>query len=345
MKDKMKQILENLHKHNMEHIANINFGLSEDVVYDALVVAPSYSPGKVITDNTFVVTEIGSQSYCTGYEVKKDNIRIAWIKTAAGGCNMLDYLLICGELQFKKLVFIGATGALKKEFNIGDICTPLYSVAGTLANTYLKDSIKDHIPFEKIYPEPEYVDRVIRLAEESNIPFAECESWLDHSNAIFCSVCHDNKTISVINIHLPWDSVAERERQIVDIVAEVHNKKCDLVFMAGDFNCAETSDVHRFLMGECRLDQKEAVPRWYDLASAYAELTASEIEPTVNFRENPRFKHNTIELNSRFDRILLRNTYPCEFPVLRNCMIFGKTIYEDIQLSASDHYGVMVDIG
>lgn len=168
MKDKMRQILDNLHKHNMEHIANINFGLSEDVVYNALVVAPSYSPGKVITDNTFVVTEIGSQSYCTGYEVKKDNIRIAWIKTAAGGCNMLDYLLICGELQFKKLVFIGATGALKKEFNIGDICTPLYSVAGTLANTYLKDSIKDYIPFEKIYPDSEYVDSIIRLAEESN---------------------------------------------------------------------------------------------------------------------------------------------------------------------------------
>lgn len=33
----------------------------------------------------------------------------------------------------------------------------------------MKDSIKDYIPFEKIYPEPEYVDRVIRLAEESNV--------------------------------------------------------------------------------------------------------------------------------------------------------------------------------
>lgn len=168
MKDKMKQILENLHKHNMEHIANINFGLSEDIVYDALVVAPSYSPGKVIMDDTFIVTETGSQSYCTGYEVEKGNIKIAWIKTAAGGCNMLDYLLICGELQFKKLIFIGAVGALKEEFSIGDICTPSYSVAGTLANTYLKDSIKDYIPFEKIYPDKEYVNSIIRLAEESD---------------------------------------------------------------------------------------------------------------------------------------------------------------------------------
>lgn len=168
MKSKMKKILDNLHKYNMKHLANINFGLAEDVVYDALVVAPSYSPYKVIIDDTFKITEMGSQSYCTGYEVEKDNLRIAWIKTAAGGCNMLDYLLICGELQFKKLIFIGAVGALKEEYNIGDICTPSYSVAGTLANTYLKDSIKDYVPFEKIYPNTQYIDSVIQLAEENN---------------------------------------------------------------------------------------------------------------------------------------------------------------------------------
>ena len=168
MTPKMKQILDNLHKYNMEHIANVNFGLLEDIVYDALVVAPSYSPYKVITDDTFKVTEMGAQSYCNGYEVEKDNLKIAWIKTAAGGCNLLDYLLICGELQFKKLIFIGSAGALKEKISIGDICTPSFSIAGTLANTYLKDSIKDYIPFEKVYPDIEYVNGIIRLAEENN---------------------------------------------------------------------------------------------------------------------------------------------------------------------------------
>lgn len=59
-------------------------------------------------------------------------------------------------------------GALKEGINIGDICTPFYSVAGTLANTYLKDSIKDYVPFEKIYPDTEYVNKMIQLAEEEN---------------------------------------------------------------------------------------------------------------------------------------------------------------------------------
>lgn len=184
MTEKMKQILDNLHKYNMEHIANINFGLSENVIYDALVVAPSYTPYKVIQDPTYTITETGAQSYCTGYEIEKDGLKIAWIKTAAGGCNMLDYLLICGELQFKKLIFIGAVGALKESFNIGDICTPSYSVAGTLANTYLKDSIKNYIPFEKIYPDEEYVDRIIQLAKDNNYAIKKASVFCTDSIAM-----------------------------------------------------------------------------------------------------------------------------------------------------------------
>ncbi len=123
MTARLKAILDNLHKYNMEGLAKINFGLTNDVVYDALVVAPSYSPGKILKDNSFRYTELGSQSYCQGFLVEKDGLKIAWIKTAAGGCNMLDYLLICGELRFRKLIF-----------------------AGTLANTYLKESIRDYVP-------------------------------------------------------------------------------------------------------------------------------------------------------------------------------------------------------
>lgn len=169
MTPKMQKILDNVHKYNTLHMANINFGLSEEVVYDALVFAPTYTPYKLIRDDSFKITETGSQNYCAGYEVEKDNLKIAWIKTAAGASNMLDYLLLCGELKFKKLIFIGAAGALKEEFNIGDICTPAYSVAGTLANTYLKDSLKDYVPFEKVYPaDMEYVESIIKLAEENN---------------------------------------------------------------------------------------------------------------------------------------------------------------------------------
>lgn len=177
----------------------------------------------------------------------------------------------------------------------------------------------------------------------SRIAFEECGSWMDKVNAVHGSFLWNGRRVAVVNLHLPWDSVAERERQIVDIAASIDNS-CDYIYLAGDFNCTDTSDVHRFLTGECLLQGREAVPCWYDLALSYAEVSHTTAEHTLNFRENPRFQNNTIEQNARYDRIMLRNTYPCEFPILKSCTVFGRTIYEDIYLSASDHYGVVVDM-
>jgi purine-nucleoside phosphorylase len=69
--------------------------------------------------------------------VEKGGLKIAWIQTASGACNLIDHLTICGELKFKKLIFIGAVGSLRENFNVGDLCTPSYSIAGVFANAYL----------------------------------------------------------------------------------------------------------------------------------------------------------------------------------------------------------------
>lgn len=182
------------------------------------------------------------------------------------------------------------------------------------------------------------------LCIASKLPLDKKESWLHDANAIYADFYFQGRKIGVVNLHLPWDSVLERERQIVEIVSCIGERELDAAFLLGDFNCSETSDVHRFLVGDCLLAGKEAKPRWYDLAESYAEISGRAAESTLNFRENPRFQNNTIETNARFDRILLRNTYPEEFPHLKRCVTFGKTICRDTKLSASDHYGVMVEI-
>ena len=178
----------------------------------------------------------------------------------------------------------------------------------------------------------------------SKKPFDKCSSWYENTNAMQVAFSYNNKTISVINLHLPWDSVIKRENQIVDIIDYIEREDADYVFLAGDFNCSDGSDVQRFLLGDCSLKDTEANPCWYDLALAYSNFAKMTVENTLNFRENPRFKNNTIEANSRFDRILLRNTYPNKFPALLKCEVFGKRVYEDIKLAASDHYGVVVEM-
>lgn len=181
---------------------------------------------------------------------------------------------------------------------------------------------------------------VICLQEVSSRKLAESIA----ANAIYCSFFYNSQKIAVVNVHLPWDSVSSREHQIIKIVNAVDKKTYDYVYMAGDFNCSDFSDVQRFLLGECTLNNCEALPCWFDLASAYAEITEKKAENTLDFRKNPRFKGNTVETNSRFDRILLQNTYPQQFPVLSRCNVFGTAIYEDIALAASDHYGVVVEM-
>ena len=182
---------------------------------------------------------------------------------------------------------------------------------------------------------------VICLQEVSSRKLAEGIA----ANADYPYWYFDNsQEIAVVNVHLPWDSVLSREHQIIKIVNAVDKKTYDYVYMAGDFNCSDFSDVQRFLLGECTLNNCESLPWWFDLASAYAEITDKKAENTLDFRKNPRFKGNTVETNSRFDRILLQNTYPQQFPVLSRCNVFGTAIYEDIALAASDHYGVVVEM-
>ncbi len=182
------------------------------------------------------------------------------------------------------------------------------------------------------------------LAIISKSPFLKTVSLLSRANAIIGLFEVYEKRLCIVNIHLPWNSPINRERQIIDINSFLDEEQFDAVILAGDFNCSETSDVNRFLLGDCLLGGKEVKYNWYDLALSYAERIMSKPDCTLNFTKNPRFRNNTIEVSSRVDRIMLRNTYPLEFPKLKDCHIFGQKIYDETKLAASDHYGVLAEI-
>ena len=156
----------------------------------------------------------------------------------------------------------------------------------------------------------------------------------------------ESKTILVINVHLPWEKASLREKAIVDIVESISSMQADYTLIMGDFNSSEESSVYRFLTNEQSLLGADAY--YFDLAEVYAEMNGMKTLATLNFRKNPRWgiaePQNTIEVNQRFDWILLKNPYPNELPELKNCTMFGKKISEKTHLAASDHYGIMVEI-
>ena len=168
MKDKLKKILANIHKFNIENMSYHNYGLDASIEYDALVIAPGWKPTKIIQNDSFIVTVLATHSYISGYLVEKDGLKIAWVQIASGACNLIDHLILCGELRFRKLIFVGAVGSLKEKYNVGDLCTPSYSISGAFANAYLCGNLSEYKPFEKVFPNEEYLNHVIELAKKNN---------------------------------------------------------------------------------------------------------------------------------------------------------------------------------
>lgn len=171
-------------------------------------------------------------------------------------------------------------------------------------------------------------------------PMKEYNVWVAEGNAIYACFEIQTKKVGIANLHLPWDSILLREKSILSVIEKLNEKKTDYCFILGDFNCGDHSDVIRMLQGDCLIQGVEAKPCFYDLALASSQTNGTAVKATLNFKNNPRFTANTIEINQRFDRILLKNTYPEEFPFLLECDIFGTKIYEETGLAASDHYGV-----
>lgn len=166
MKEALKRISEKYHQYNSEHMAAQAFGLREDVLYDALVVAPSFSPYKLQMEKNCKVTTLKEGAYIAGYLVENDGLSIAWIKTGSSAGNLIDHMALCAELSFKRIIFIGAVGGLKEQFKLGDICTPSYSISGSYADSYLmRESIRENMLFEKVFPDMTYVDKVIDIGK------------------------------------------------------------------------------------------------------------------------------------------------------------------------------------
>lgn len=184
MKEEMKRIMERIHYYNSEDLAFQAFGFSKEIEYDALVVAPSFTPDRLRMDESCKVTTLKEGAYLAGYLVEKDDLKIAWIKIGSSDANCIDHIAVCAELNFKKMIFIGAVGALKEGFELGDICTPAYSIAGGYAHTYLKESIKDYVPFEKVTPPMEYIDRVISIGKENGCPIKKASVFCTASIAL-----------------------------------------------------------------------------------------------------------------------------------------------------------------
>ena len=169
------------------------------------------------------------------------------------------------------------------------------------------------------------------------------------ADSIAHSIIFDQNGIrfSLTNVHLPWDSVLEKERQIVAVDRFIHGQKDEAHFFAllGDFNSTMQSSVHHYLLGDRSLLGCEAKPYWNDLAAAHAALQHYPLAPTLDFVHNPRWRgKNSVYVPDTCDRIYVMESFNWDYAFdLRDVQIFGKEVSQKTGYAPSDHYGVAAD--
>jgi len=185
MKERLKQALENMKRYNAGIMSQECFGFNPDVLYDALVVAPGWKPDKTILDPSFTITQLTQHAYFSGFLVEKGGVKIAWAQTASGACNVLDHILICAELRFKKLIFAGAVGSLTPVLPVGSVCTPEICFQGSYAGAYFEETLPTFSPFSPVFPpDNDYVDHVIKLGQRLGYPIQWAKVFCTDSIAL-----------------------------------------------------------------------------------------------------------------------------------------------------------------
>jgi endonuclease/exonuclease/phosphatase family metal-dependent hydrolase len=189
---------------------------------------------------------------------------------------------------------------------------------------------------------------ILSKCKFTNPIFLYESSEFDNSRAMNAVIELNGIKYSITNVHLPWDSVLAKEKQIVAIDKYIHKQgsTVDISILLGDFNCTGDSSVHHYLLGDQSLLGCEAKPYWNDLASVHASLNGYKIVPTLDFNNNPRWGgKNTNYIPDTCDRIYIMEPYNFELKFkLKNVSIFGKDISPKTGFAPSDHYGLLSEV-
>lgn len=168
MKQQFIDMLDAMHRYNRGSLAKELFGLDPQERYDLLVVAPSWHPSKIFSEVRVLISSLADHAVTKGWRLDWTNKKIAWIHCSRGASNLIDSLSVCGELNFRRMLFVDSAGSLVPGYKVGDFCTPSYAISGVGANAYLGERLADFRPFSRVSPnDPAFVARVIELARQA----------------------------------------------------------------------------------------------------------------------------------------------------------------------------------
>lgn len=230
MKERLRKIIDEIYKYNSPEMPFLALNVQKDDVFDLVVFAPTYTPNKLKMDRFCEINELMIYPSVSSYLLKRNNHKILWIVVGASDSNQADYLALVAEYKFKKIIFIGAVGALKADAEVGDIFTPTYSINGGMVNTYLKESIKDFVPFEKYSLEDkETTKEILNIAKKRNIEVKE--------GSVFCTPSVSLEYIHLNEIRSFNTDLIEMETATFMAFANLMEKPAAILLVVSDNSC------------------------------------------------------------------------------------------------------------
>lgn len=147
------------------------YNIGADEAFDAVVLAPAWTPAKILKNYAYEQEERAHHAYTSAYTVQFAGHRLAWFQCASGANNLIDTALALANQRTDKVIFMGAVGALKREIGLGDMFTPSESYAYEGGNMYLGGHLEKSSFGRTVRPHNhEWIDRVLEKATEAGLP-------------------------------------------------------------------------------------------------------------------------------------------------------------------------------
>ncbi len=216
-------------------------GLLPEHVHENVIIAPWWDPSLFpALGKASPVCDVGFTTIqCWDIETDKDPI--TFIRTGIGAPVLVDALLALGVTRCRKIIFIGAIGALSPDMGIGDIIIPEYSICGDGVSRYIAyDSLSGNDCFgKKAYPDAELTAALKNCTKEAcslhNVTWHTGRIF--SIDTIFAQFAHIDEILSL------GVNAIEMETAAAFLAGEVAGLKVTALFNVSDNTVANKSLV------------------------------------------------------------------------------------------------------
>lgn len=165
------------------------YRIKSDEIFDSFVMSTSWTPEKIFKNRNVKIECRQKGTYSSSYSIKYDNISLGWLQTASGASNIIDSAIMLAKNNVKKVIFVGAVGALKKDIKLGEIATPTESYSFEGSSLYLYDKPDVQYWGRTIAPKNDvFIENVIKNASLNNIKITKRKVF--SVDSIICEYSH-----------------------------------------------------------------------------------------------------------------------------------------------------------